>query len=65
MTTSDGETYVSNGQAAQILHVSAKTVNRWARAGKLPFTRTLGGHRRFKESELRALVASLRVEANR
>jgi excisionase family DNA binding protein len=61
----DRETYVGNGRAAEILYVSPKTVNRWARAGKIPYTRTLGGHRRFQVSELRALVASLRVEATR
>jgi excisionase family DNA binding protein len=27
-------------------------VARWARAGKIPAIRTLGGHRRFRESEV-------------
>ena len=34
-----------------------KTVTRWAKAGKLTSIRTLGGHRRYKESEVRALAA--------
>jgi excisionase family DNA binding protein len=36
-------------------------VTRWARAGKISAIRTLGGHRRFRESEIRALLE--RVEA--
>jgi excisionase family DNA binding protein len=39
--------------------VSPKTVSRWAKEGKLPFVRTLGGHRRYPDSEIRALVDSL------
>jgi excisionase family DNA binding protein len=29
---------------------------RWAEAGKLPSIRTLGGHRRYPEAEVRALL---------
>jgi excisionase family DNA binding protein len=57
----------SNGQVrhiqalevADILQVSKQTVSRWAKEGKLPFIRTLGGHRRFPEAEIRALAATL------
>ena len=38
-----------------MFRVNPKTVTRWARAGKLTAIRTLGGHRRFKASEIRAL----------
>jgi excisionase family DNA binding protein len=57
-------TYVGVNRAAELLHVSPKTIGRWAREGKLPFLRTLGGHRRFKETEIRELAATLvfRVE---
>jgi excisionase family DNA binding protein len=48
-------------EVADILHVSPKTVTRWAKDGKLPFSRTLGGHRRYPEEEIRALAADLRV----
>ena len=34
----------------------AWTVTRWAKAGKLSAIRTLGGHRRYRESEVRALL---------
>jgi excisionase family DNA binding protein len=51
--------HLTASQAADILHVSPKTVSRWAQEGRLPFTRTLGGHRRFPEAEIRALVDTL------
>ena len=34
------------------LVVDPKTVTRWARAGKISAIRTLGGHRRFRTSEI-------------
>jgi excisionase family DNA binding protein len=37
-------------EVADILHVSPKAVSRWAKEGKLPFLRTLGGHRRYPAS---------------
>lgn len=43
------------GQAAAILGVDPKTVTRWAKAGKLPSTRTLGNHRRYREEDVYAL----------
>jgi excisionase family DNA binding protein len=36
--------------------VDSKTVTRWARAGKITAIRTLGGHRRYRESEVRRLL---------
>lgn len=43
-------------EVAQLFHVDPKTVTRWARAGKLTCTRTLGGHRRYSETEVRRLL---------
>ena len=43
-------------EVAQLFRVSPKTVTRWARAGKLSAKRTLGGHRRFSEAEVRAFL---------
>lgn len=37
-------------EVAQYFSVDPKTVTRWAAAGKLPYVRTLGGHRRFPEA---------------
>ena len=39
-----------------LFRVDPKTVTRWAQAGKLSSIRTLGGHRRFRESEVRSLL---------
>jgi excisionase family DNA binding protein len=39
-----------------MFRVDPKTVTRWAKAGKLTSIRTLGGHRRYKESEVRTLL---------
>jgi excisionase family DNA binding protein len=50
------------GEVAAIFQVSPKTVCRWAMDGKLPFQRTLGGHRRFPEQVIRELAESLQVQ---
>jgi len=42
-----------------MFRVNPKTVTRWARAGKLNAIRTLGGHRRFKASEIRACLEEM------
>lgn len=39
--------YLTSGEVAKLLHVSPKTVCRWAVEGRIPFMMTLGGHRRF------------------
>jgi excisionase family DNA binding protein len=54
--------YLSTGEVADLLYVSPKTVSRWAKEGKLPFMRTLGGHRRYPEAEIRELASELREE---
>jgi excisionase family DNA binding protein len=58
----DTPTYLRAAEVAGILHVSPKTVSRWAKEGKLPFMKTLGGHRRYPEAKIRQLVDELRVE---
>jgi excisionase family DNA binding protein len=48
-------------EAARLLHISVKTVNRWTDKGILPCkVRTLGGHRRYDEEEVRKLQWLLR-----
>ena len=59
----DTPSYLRAAEVAEILHVSPKTVSRWAKEGKLPFLRTLGGHRRYPEAEIRELANQLREEA--
>lgn len=45
------------GEVAALFRVDPKTVTRWAAAGRISSIRTPGGHRRFRESEVRALLA--------
>jgi excisionase family DNA binding protein len=51
------------GEVALIFRVDPKTVTRWASAGRIGSIRTPGGHRRFRESEVKTLVAELTVES--
>ena len=44
-------------EVAALLRVDPKTVTRWADQGKFGSTRTLGGHRRYSEAEIRAFLA--------
>ena len=53
--------YLFTSEVAELLQVSPKTIARWAKEGKLPFRRTLGGHRRFPENKIRELRDSLQV----
>ena len=53
------ERYLHGAEVAELLQVSSKTVARWAKDGKLPYARTLGGHRRYPEASIRALVDQL------
>lgn len=46
------EGLLSPGEVATILGVDPKTVARWAVAGKIDFTRTIGGHRRYKPADV-------------
>jgi excisionase family DNA binding protein len=57
----DRPSYLHTAEVADILHVSPKTVSRWAKEGKLPFLKTLGGHRRYPAAEIRQLAEELRV----
>lgn len=43
-------------EVAQRFGVNTKTLARWAQAGKISSVRTLGGHRRYRPSEIRALI---------
>lgn len=55
------ERYLSASDAAALLGVNDKTLARWARAGNVPYQRTLGGHRRYPEAEIRRLANMLTV----
>ena len=53
--------YLSRADVAQLLGVSANTVARWAREGRIPCHRTLGGHRRFSRSVVEELLRRMRA----
>lgn len=52
------------GEVASLFRVDPKTVTRWATAGRIGSIRTPGGHRRFRESEVRSLLAELTNDVN-
>ena len=60
---SDQEVLLTPSEVAALFRVDPKTVTRWAKSGKLTSIRTLGGHRRYKESEVKALLNSIPGEA--
>lgn len=52
MAETRGVEYLTPSEVARVLHVSPKTVSRWADLGLLPCLVTLGGHRRFPRAEV-------------
>ena len=54
----DHETLLTPAEVASLFRVNPKTVTRWAKAGKLTAVRTLGGHRRYRQSEVQSLLNS-------
>lgn len=58
MAARDGpeiEPMLTPGEVAEIFGVETRTIARWELDGRLTAYRTLGGHRRFKASEVEAL----------
>ena len=64
-SVSANDSYLSPGQAARILGVSPKTVDRWAADGRIPCAVTLGGHRRFRAEVIAAVAASMGMNDGR
>lgn len=54
--TEVAEPLLTPSEVAAMFRVDPKTVTRWAKAGKLTSIRTLGGHRRYREAEVQALL---------
>ena len=50
------ENLLTPSEVATLFRVDPKTVTRWAKVGKLTAIKTLGGHRRYRESEVKALL---------
>lgn len=55
-SSADSETLLTPSEVAALFRVDPKTVTRWAKSGKLSSIRTLGGHRRYHELEVRELL---------
>jgi excisionase family DNA binding protein len=58
MRTPLSEPLLTPGEVAAMFRVDPKTVTRWARDGKLTSIRTLGGHRRYREAEIRTRLTA-------
>jgi excisionase family DNA binding protein len=50
------ERLLTPGEVATLFRVDPKTVTRWAASGRISSIRTPGGHRRFREAEVRELL---------
>ncbi|MEP7017043.1 MAG: BldC family transcriptional regulator [Actinomycetota bacterium] len=57
----EAEALLTPAEVASLFRVDPKTVTRWAKAGKLTSLRTLGGHRRYIESEVRNLLGGASI----
>ena len=58
LSVSGQENLLTPAEVAALFRVDPKTVTRWAKAGKLTAIRTLGGHRRYRQSEVQSLLNS-------
>ena len=62
MIVQNTERLLTPGEVALLFRVDPKTVTRWASAGRIGSIRTPGGHRRFRESEVRDLLTDLTAD---
>lgn len=56
MNDVDDSEYLTPGKVAAVLHVSPKTISRWAAQGLIPCLVTLGGHRRFRREDVEEIA---------
>jgi excisionase family DNA binding protein len=62
MDSAEGNDLLTPAEVADLFRVNPKTVTRWAQTGKISVVRTLGGHRRFRRSEVEARLSGDRIE---
>jgi excisionase family DNA binding protein len=55
-TVNETAPLLTPAEVAAAFRVDPKTVTRWAKTGKLSCIRTLGGHRRYLATEVRAIL---------
>jgi excisionase family DNA binding protein len=58
-----GDELLTPAEAARRLGVTANTVTRWSRAGKIAAVHTVGGHRRFCCSEVERVLLGVSIVA--
>jgi excisionase family DNA binding protein len=51
-----GDRLLTPAEVAALFGVRTAVVGRWARAGRIARVMTAGGHSRYRESEVRALL---------
>jgi excisionase family DNA binding protein len=56
------DSLLTPAEVAALFRVNPKTVTRWARSGKITAIRTLGGHRRFRATEIQRCLEQLNEE---
>jgi excisionase family DNA binding protein len=52
----DLDALLTAAEVATLFRVSSKTVGRWGSQGNLPLYRTIGGHHRYRLSDVRAFL---------
>jgi excisionase family DNA binding protein len=57
------ERWLTINEACALLGVDQTTLRRWSDAGRIPVFRTVGGHRRYAESDIRAMIDNGRQTA--
>ena len=60
--TASEDRLLTSAEVASVFRVTRTTVASWARTGRLPSVRTPGGHRRYRESAVRALLEAGEAE---
>jgi len=52
----ESDTLLTPAEVAALFRVNPRTVGSWARTGKIPSMRTLGGHRRYPAAAIRRVL---------
>ena len=64
LSEAEPERLLTATEVAELFRVSSKTVGRWGRSGALPLYRTIGGHHRYRLSDVRTFLGLKTEEAS-
>ncbi len=64
MNADDTSGLMTPAEVAALFGVDPKTVQRWAKTGRLSSIKTPGGHRRYRAAEVYALLAESPTQAD-